>query len=248
MPGPTVALRSWPSAASAQLANGEHYVWGYVWPRTLDGQPFPALHTPVRVARAPQFTGNGHRCELDDAGRGFCSGDNRYGEVGDGTLEERLDFVPVALDAPLAGIEGPRWRTFGVLRGGGVVAWGEGRRLGLGDDAPERVPVPTRVPGLEDAIGVSPALGACAWSAAGEVWCWGVLGGLPRTQTPTRAPGLEPARKVAVGGAHTCVLKHDASVWCIGDFLVRGLGYDFPPSDVATRVPLPFDEEPGAAP
>jgi alpha-tubulin suppressor-like RCC1 family protein len=65
---------------------------------------------------------------------------------------------------------------------------------------------------------------SCAIAQAGELYCWGrdtegQLGLADAEQdagSTTSAPVLEMAKKVSAGGAHTCAIADDGSVFCFG--------------------------------
>lgn len=83
-----------------------------------------------------------------------------------------------------------------------------------------------RLPAGNDPVWISGnAYLACAVTAAGEVLCWGrsnlgqlapIAQGADLVPTPSRLPGIRGAKRVAVGGLHSCVLLEDGTVHCWG--------------------------------
>jgi alpha-tubulin suppressor-like RCC1 family protein len=172
--------------------------------------PVPGLSDVVQVAPALS-----HTCALTGAGDVFCWGSNYFGELGDGTLENRRAPVKVA------GVSGARAIATGMelscalLESGGVSCWGmnDKGQLGRGDSDALVHPEPgqvTALSGAASAIAASAnAESVCALGEGGVVSCWGeplageaVAGG---------------ATALAVGWKHACVLTTGGTVSCWGD-------------------------------
>src|SRR5437867_2189869 len=69
--------------------------------------------------------GNGHTCTLHDDGTVRCWGSNSSGELGDGTVEDRLVPTPVVGLADAVSIAAEQHHTCALRRGGELVCWGE---------------------------------------------------------------------------------------------------------------------------
>lgn len=116
------------------------------------------------------------------------------------------------------------------MSNGSLYCWGDNRfgQLGLGDLAPRLVP--TQVAGGM-AGGVTQIFTggshSCVLKVDGTLWCWGDnrsgqlgLGDTDPRQLPVQvAPELlgNQVSAAYAGGAHTCVVKTDGSVWCWGN-------------------------------
>jgi alpha-tubulin suppressor-like RCC1 family protein len=155
-----------------------------------------------------------HTCALVGSGEVFCWGSNYFGELGDGTLENRREPVKVT------GVRGARAIATGMelscalLESGAVLCWGmnDKGQLGRGDaDAlvhPEPAEV-TALTGAASAIAASAnAESVCALGEGGAVSCWGEpLGG------EAVAGG---ATALSVGWKHACALVEGGAISCWG--------------------------------
>ncbi|HEU5041046.1 MAG TPA: hypothetical protein VFT84_09515 [Gemmatimonadales bacterium] len=110
------------------------FCWGHAESGELgDGSSYPPVlskRAPVAVATARRFqhvwAGEEHTCGLTLAGRGFCWGANRDGQVGNGTAERQLTPVRVSGDLIFKQV-GTGWRrSFALTPEGVMYAWGLG--------------------------------------------------------------------------------------------------------------------------
>ncbi|MCL5057355.1 MAG: chitobiase/beta-hexosaminidase C-terminal domain-containing protein [Actinobacteria bacterium] len=174
-------------------------------------------------------------------------GENRYGEVGDGTDSERLGPVQVKgaggvgnLDN-VAALDAGEWYSTALKNDGTVWAWGRNNygQLGSGTTSSSFTPAQVRGPEGTGFLTRIKAVAAgyqhaAALRADGTVWTWGVnfygeLGdgtGDPRsTPVPVRGPDgigfLTDVVAIAAGNEHTLALKSDGTVWAWGK---NGLG------------------------
>lgn len=92
--------------------------------------------------------GFGHSCALDNRGRAFCWGANRFGSLGDGTTQQRLRPVrPDVLLADLRDISAGGNSTCAVNRAGRPLCWGRNQFGQVGDGTFEDRTSPIRVDG-----------------------------------------------------------------------------------------------------
>jgi len=131
------------------------------------------------------------------------------------------------------------------LGDGEVWCWGWNEQGQLGDGTTTSRLRPVRVSGLPDpAVGISAGgRHTCAVLADGTGMCWGLnlhgqLGDGTTTSRPTPAPvqslGANLA-SVSAGGAHTCALLRDHSVYCWG----QGLSGQVGNGQFSSSVPWP---------
>ncbi len=212
----------------------------------------PVLVHGVRQVRKLDGGGNWneravHVCGLWDQSLVSCWGANDFGQLGDGTTEDR--FLPVLVQLPGAAVDvsaGGR-HSCAVLDDGTITCWGGNGSGQLGSGTTQDSSVPVPVVGLAaPALQVSCGLGhTCAVSTDDSVACWGANGrgqlGTGAAGGPRRRPvsviGLSTARQVAAGGQFTCALLEDGTVWCWGRGDLGLLG-DGAWSDSATPVPV----------
>jgi alpha-tubulin suppressor-like RCC1 family protein len=191
-------------------------------------------------------TGYGHTCALLADATMRCWGENRQGQLGNGTTADPGTANPV----PVSGITGATAFTTGAyhtcarLGNGTLRCWGRNDgRLGNGTYADSSTPVP--VSGITTAVVVSGG-GAhtCAVLSDGTVQCWGdnqygQLGDGTTTSRTTPVPvgGITGAVAISTGWDHTCALLGDGSVQCWGDNEFGQLG-DGTTTRKTTPVPV----------
>jgi alpha-tubulin suppressor-like RCC1 family protein len=158
-----------------------------------------------------------------------CWGDNRDGEVGDGTNTGRL--TPTQVSGLTNGVivaDGSSFQTCALVGGGGLMCWG-----GIVGDGTETAhSTPTTVPGLTGVTAVALGIGHICALAGGGIQCWGSdrhgeLGDGAtafRRLSPIAVQGLgQGAHAVAAGDGYTCALV-GVSVECWGSNTSGELG------------------------
>jgi alpha-tubulin suppressor-like RCC1 family protein len=233
--------------------SGARYCWQWLAP----GGPL-ALRQDLNQLRFDSvYTGIGHSCGLTPEGMAYCWGENRSGQLGNGTVTPS--------DVPVAVAGGLRFRTMSatsnftcaVAVSGEVYCWGSNTngQLGApstgqtcGNNALACEVTPQRVAGLPPSVGVyagGNAGGAsrfdayghtCALTPQGDAHCWGYnhfgqLGDGSKTDrpAPARVVGDQRFRMMALGDAHTCGVTHDGAVFCWGWNGRAELGVSVPP-------------------
>jgi len=197
----------------------------------------PLGTVPVRVLGAPatMTTGGSHTCALTSVGGVECWGLNNFGQVGDGTKQNRLAPQEIAgLSSGVVSIVGGGNHTCALTSAGGVQCWGANASGQLGDGTFVDRTTPTDVVGLSS--GVKALFGGvvhtCALMAAGGAKCWGAnLDGQLGDGTKTTSPipvdvvGLAAKTKTLVAGlAHSCALSTGGGVQCWGSNVYGQIG------------------------
>ena len=168
----------------------------------------------VNVAGAAM--GDNHVCALLSSGIMKCWGSNDRGQLGDGSMTDRLTpvVVPGLASAP-ASIGAGGSHTCAVLDTGAVQCWGANGSGQLGDGSTSDKIFPIDVTGLSTGVtDVSAGYGhTCALLTGGGVKCWGDgdygqmgNGATADQTTPVDVTGLGSASVISAGRYHTCAL------------------------------------------
>jgi alpha-tubulin suppressor-like RCC1 family protein len=171
-------------------------------------------------------SGGSHSCMIRPDKTAACWGDNRYGQLGDGTTADSTAPVEVRHLSYVVGLAAGEWHTCAVLATGQVKCWGDNASWQLGVTSPRRSskPVLTGVgPATQVAAG---RLHSCAILIQGEVTCWGdnragqtgvQRGPAVKPTLPVMVPNVVHAIAVAAGDQQTCAVQQDGQVLCWGD-------------------------------
>jgi len=197
-----------------------------------------ASHGPLSGVAAIA-AGGYHTCALITGGGVKCWGRNDYGQLGDGSIEERHTPVTVSVSAgggPLGGvtiITAGGYHTCAVANGA-AKCWGdnESGQLGVGAATTEPISAPVQVSGLTSGVAAISAgeYHTCALLNDTTVKCWGYnnrgqLGDGTRTErwtpvvvtdTTSHSP-LSGVLAITGGYGHTCALVTGGGIKCWGD-------------------------------
>ncbi len=176
--------------------------------------------------------GDGHTVALKSDGTVWAWGDNRKGQLGDGTTTNRATPVQVHGLNGVTAVAAGYWHSVALKGDGTVWAWGLNDAGQLGDGtAIDRIS-PVQVPGLRGII----ALDAGGWHTVvlkgdGTIWAWGnnyhgQLGDGTTTDRaiPIQVRNLNAVVAIAAGFGHSVALKSDGTVWAWGDNIFGELG------------------------
>ncbi len=151
-------------------------------------------------------------------------GYNGVGELGDGTLTDRLSPVQVPNLTDVVAVGAGLDHSLAVRADGTVWGWGANAYGQLGDGSTTTRPSPVQVPGLTGVTAVAAgAYQSLALRSDGTVWSWGfnALGQLGDGTTverhlPVAVSGFSGVKAVATGVFHNVALKTDGTVWAWG--------------------------------
>lgn len=175
--------------------------------------PLPA-ESSVRLSLGPRRT-----CLLDGrAGKVLCWGDNRHGELGDGTNEMRFAPTPVrGLPRVVQLSAGGDDHACAVSEHGEVYCWGDNARGQLGVEGKQPRLAAVAVPGVRDAAEVYAADDrSCARSRDGAVSCWGDLGDGVGFRRERLDEGTRFVKLALAAGRSTCGHTDEGEIRCSG--------------------------------
>lgn len=169
--------------------------------------------------------GYAHTCVQSTEGV-KCVGDNRQGQLGDGTLINRDRLAPViGLDRNVLSISAGYKHTCAVQAGGTAKCWGDNSAGQLGDASDINTPTPQTVFGLNSGVQTISAgqFHSCAVVRNGA-FCWGSNrrgqlgnGSVRTSYGPVPVRGLnDGVVSVVAGAGHSCALTKDGAVKCWG--------------------------------
>jgi len=187
--------------------------------------------------------GTGSTCALRDNGTVWCWGNNKNGQLGNGTTTDSsvpvqvmgIDSAVAIAAGGLSDLGGLLAYNCAVLRDGSVQCWGKIP----GHD--ERTAVPVSIPGIQRAIAVAGGNAhACALSSSGSIQCWGDNtwgqlgdGSTTSSQEPVTVLGIDNATAVVgLASDFSCAVLQAGSVVCWGQYSIdsnRRLHYSSTP-------------------
>lgn len=189
--------------------------------------PLPEVSLEVQ----PQIAVNGfHSVFVDNAGTVWTWGDNRFGQLGNGQLDNNIatsNSTPVQLSGlpAIASVAIGGSHTLALTTDGQVWAWGHNADNTLGvttDDTIQTTPV--LIAGLDHITAIAAGDGhGLALRSDGAVWTWGIntdgQTGLPQTGNhpfPEEITVVTDVIAIAAGDAHSLLLRADGTVWATG--------------------------------
>lgn len=230
------AAQCWGLNDAGQLGDGTRTT-------RLTPVPVSGLAAGVQTVSARRF----HTCAVTMDSAVHCWGDNEKGQLGDGSLIDRLRPVAVlGLSGPVTKVSLGFFHTCALISGGGVECWGANLYGQLGNGSTTfREPTPGPVAGLAGGVTALSAgwVHTCAVTATGGVKCWGgnEYGRLGDGTTIDRATPVDVTGLAAgvvdldAGEAHTCAVTSAGESWCWGDNEFGQLG-DWSLTNRATPV------------
>lgn len=191
----------------------------------------------VTLEASAVYAGDDHSCVLNsnDSDRLYCWGDNRAGELGDGTVQLRatptLSASPEAATSVVMGVDHGC-----AVYSGMVKCWGDNSFGQLGSEVTSRTLAPLLVDSLTNVTALTAGWNhTCALKTDDTVVCWGAgaggqLGNNERAKRRLPSPVLDGSgiltgvAAIAAGGNNTCALMLDRTVSCWGDNASNQLG------------------------
>lgn len=215
--------------------------------------------SPVPVRTAIRFlgisAGQMHTCALATDGRAYCWGDNRWGQLGDGTTQNRNVPVAVFGDHRFRSLSAGATHTCGATTAGEALCWGDNFFGAVTGNALAHTPDTcdgggdrrcTLLPHLLEIVAPLEAVSAgyastCATARGGAWICWG---GNPTSAAPPVLLRSAPVAAVSSGASHWCAVTTAGAAMCRGSNALGQLGagdeQEFAPEPVAVTGGLSF--------
>ncbi|KAA5805771.1 S-layer homology domain-containing protein [Thermoanaerobacterium thermosaccharolyticum] len=209
--GYTVALES----------DGTVWTWEYNGSAPVQIMQVNVLSNVVAVAAGYRYT-----VELKNNGTVWAWGDNRYGQLGNGTIADSSIPMQVKEINNVKAIAAGGNHTVALKNDGTVWTWGSNQYGELGNGTTDKDPhsTPVQVKGLSGIVAIVAGDGhTVALKNDGTVWTWGWNfcgqlgnGTTADSSTPVQVKGISDVKAIAAGYWYTVALKNDGTVWAWG--------------------------------
>jgi alpha-tubulin suppressor-like RCC1 family protein len=176
----------------------------------------------VRASASGAALGGSSTCALATDGAAYCWGENRSGQMGDGTTEgPRLNPQTPVGAPPLTALASGSQHICGLTSAGAAWCWGQNVFGELGDGTTTARTSPVLVVGAHTFVSLTAGtVQTCGLAADGRAWCWGngYLGDGPssRRSEPVQVLGDQVFAVLEAGSSHTCGLTAAGAAWCWG--------------------------------
>jgi len=167
--------------------------------------------------------GRGFACGLLGSGEAVCWGENKSGQLGNGSTAASPTPVAVQGDHQFSALAVGGAHVCG-LADGKIWCWGRGKfgQLGEGQSSDRKKPVPVRSKESFTAIAAGDDH-TCALNAAGKAFCWGLgfagqlgFGSRGQMTEPVDVSGKPRYESLVAGGKHTCAVTAEGKAYCWG--------------------------------
>jgi alpha-tubulin suppressor-like RCC1 family protein len=209
-------VQCWGDNRSGQLGNGSTFTIS-LFPTTVKG-----------ISHAVELAAGGlHTCALTSDGKSYCWGENKHGELGNGTnIDENTPVETAGISNNIKTITAGTYHTCVVDSSDQVYCWGNNAEGELGDGTITASNLPVKVSGLPaDILSLAAHENhTCAWEKDGGVWCWGEIT-FSDAGASTQSAMLLPEKvnvktgniqAIASGLDHTCEINEKSGVECWG--------------------------------
>ncbi len=189
-----------------------------------DGPP-----PPPGPALLDLSAGSNHTCALLDNRTVRCWGDNREGQLGDGTTTSRVRPITVLGLSGVGTVATGHAHSCAVLEDGTARCWGRNSSGQLGNNTKVDSEMPVPVMGLSGIRSIHPGVTTtCALTLVGRVYCWGRGGELgdgaaDEALEPRLITSLTNVAQLSVSSngdraasTHVCGVRLNGTAFCWG--------------------------------
>ena len=225
---------------AALKTDGSLWTWGdNLYGQLGNGTNNNIRCTPTRIGGDNDWafvsTHGYHTAALKTDGSLWACGNNEYGQLGDGTTEDRDTPTRIGEDTDWDIVSAGGYHTVALKTDGTLYTWGRNDCSQLGDGTYVKKVTPTQVGTGTDWVFVAANDdingGTFAIKTDGSLWAWGsnVYGALgdgtiQEIEIPTQIGADTDWAFVSGGGDHTVALKTDGSLWVWGTNEMGALG------------------------
>ncbi|MCL2814553.1 MAG: S-layer homology domain-containing protein [Oscillospiraceae bacterium] len=176
--------------------------------------------------------GYSYTVAIDGEGSLWAWGINYYGQLGDGTTDNRNAPKKIASGKKFTRVSAGYGHTVAIDSDGGLWAWGWNQYGQLGDGTTDDKKEPTRIaPKVKFAQVAVGGDHAVAIDSEGNLWAWGRNqygqlgdGTTAHKKEPTKIASKVKFAQVSAGAFHTVAIDSEGSLWAWGDNLYGQLG------------------------
>lgn len=235
------SVRAGSHHAVALGTSGAAYAWGDNYSGQLGDGSNTKSNVPVAVNMPPGVTfvaigaGTGHSLALTGSGEAYAWGDNRYGQLGNGTTWRRNTPVAVSMPSGVAftTIGAGSYHTVALTSTGAAYAWGHNSygQVGDGGTAARYTPTAAYMPGAVSFTSIDAGVfHTVALASTGAAYAWGhnsygQLGNGTQTHnyTPTGVSMPVAVSFTSIGAG----LQHTMAITSTGEAYAWGLNNAF---------------------
>ena len=197
-------------------------------------------------------SGYDYACALTTAGKAYCWGDNRVGQLGnsDGTHADQDHSVAVDTDLQFKSITAGYSHACALTTAGAAYCWGVNVNGQLGNGNTTNQDAPALVDTVQTFKSISAGTyHTCALTSAGVAYCWGIgsdgqlgTGNTTTEETPVAVDTDLRFKSIAASELHTCALTKAGVAYCWGDNFEGYVGNnDLGGADQGTPVAVDTD-------
>ncbi|WP_410176164.1 RCC1 domain-containing protein [Shewanella cyperi] len=238
-----VEIRAGYSHTLALKADGTLWTWGNNGYGLMGQGPYGPLDNgryesdvPVQIGSRTDWVkiaaAEDTSYAIDSSGRLWGWGENTYGQIGDGSLEDRGVPTQVGNDADWRDIAGGWAHTVAIKNDGSLWGWGHNTYGQVGDGSNEDRLTPVRIGTDYDWQAVLAGDShSIALKKDGSLWGWGDggdgqtgQGHLEDVNQPSRIGTESDWQSIGAGNWHSFAVKSDNSLWAWGEHRAIGLG------------------------